>query len=363
MYMPRRSSHGTVLAQQFFTGLTRAYDTPVCYALYSHWQTQSSACSKKPKACIDTHSWHRGTPCRPGGRRWVHHLVWRRADAPWIQFHHEGFARAYSARPIHEPTTDLSTTNRTLSNGAPLLLLLGVIIGTCASRPWLIPSLSPYQRTLLGFPAVDSPYWTEYTLNAVAERYGSALDMAPYQETFAARSDTITDAIDQQPLQTLVFRLTDKEGYDPASGRTSWHYEKAVRWTLPEPTLHSNLNRNISEQGQCDSWGRPKADWLTPIQVQQWREEGFLLVDGLIPPVRSQIPSVGSVPLSPPIICLRRRFTLRLLLVVAESARRRRSTGGRGLPALVYKRGSTCWGWWSKESLVVPIRWQPDDGF
>ena len=152
-------------------------------------------------------------------------------------------------------------------------------LGTCASRPWLIPSLNPFQRTLLGFPAVDSPYWTEYTLNAVAERYGSALDMTPYREAFAARSPNLNvmKAVEAPILQTLSFRLTEKEGYDPASTVTSWHYQEAVRWTLPEPTLYSSLS---------DSWGRPKADCLAPIQVQQWREEGFLLVNGLIPPVR-----------------------------------------------------------------------------
>ena len=149
--------------------------------------------------------------------------------------------------------------------------------GTCSSRPWLIPSLNPFQRTILGFPAVDSPYWTEYTLNAVAERYGSALDMTPYREAFAARFPHSMKAVEAPILQSLSCRLTDKEGYDSASTVASWHYQEAVRWTLPEPTLYSSLS---------DSWGRPKADCLAPIQVQQWREEGFLLVNDLIPPVR-----------------------------------------------------------------------------
>ena len=189
---------------------------------------------------LDT--WHRGTPCRPGGRRWVHHLVWRRADAPWIQFHHEGFAR------------------------------------TCALRPWLIPCLSPYQRTLLGFPAIDSPYWTDETVNAVAERYGSALDVAPYREAVATRHERVGER-KETLLQTLSFRLTEQEGYDPAAAGADarWHYEDTVRWTLPEPALL--LDGSV---GTSDSWGRPAADVLTPTQTSQWREEGFLLLDGLI---------------------------------------------------------------------------------
>ena len=87
---------------------------------------------------LDT--WHRGTPCRPAGRRWVHHLVWRRADCPWISWD-DGYAR------------------------------------TCADLPWLIPSLSPVQRCVLGFPAPGSSYWTESTLAGVAERYGAQMDM------------------------------------------------------------------------------------------------------------------------------------------------------------------------------------------
>ena len=146
-----------------------------------------------------------------------------------------------------------------------------MVVGTCASKPWLIASLSPHQRTLLGFPAVDSPYWTEYTLDAVAERYGPMLDMSPYRESFAARFDRAsTAAKQQQPLQRLTVRLTQREGYDPADIKTidgHWHYQEGVRWTLPEPTLCIGWNNGGVGYCESDPWGRPEGDSLTPIQV------------------------------------------------------------------------------------------------
>jgi ectoine hydroxylase-related dioxygenase (phytanoyl-CoA dioxygenase family) len=39
---------------------------------------------------------------------------------------------------------------------------------------------TPRQRTLLGFPAIDDPYWTDSTIDLVQRRY-PAMDMSPYR--------------------------------------------------------------------------------------------------------------------------------------------------------------------------------------
>ena len=98
----------------------------------------------------------------------------------------------------------------------------------------------------------------------------SARAQTPYLEAFEKTEGTEPTAA---PLEPLKLRLTSLEGFDPATGvEQPWHYQP-VRWTLPEPTL-------TDAAAAPDSWGRV-ADVLTPIQVQQWREEGFLLLDGL----------------------------------------------------------------------------------
>jgi hypothetical protein len=39
---------------------------------------------------------------------------------------------------------------------------------------------TPESRELIGFPPIDSDYWTDATLDAVAARY-PGMDMAPYR--------------------------------------------------------------------------------------------------------------------------------------------------------------------------------------
>ena len=52
----------------------------------------------------------------------------------------------------------------------------------------LIASLSVEQRSVLGFPAVGSSYWTAATLLAVHARYGCfGFDIKPYREAMSQK--------------------------------------------------------------------------------------------------------------------------------------------------------------------------------
>ena len=39
---------------------------------------------------------------------------------------------------------------------------------------------------MIGFPSVGSGYWSAETLAGVAQRYGDAIDLAPYEVVVAA---------------------------------------------------------------------------------------------------------------------------------------------------------------------------------
>ena len=75
-----------------------------------------------------------------------------------------------------------------------------------------------------------------------------------------------------EPQPPLKFRLTPLEGQAPA-GEPAWNYQDGAVWTRPEPTLPTSA---------CDSLGRTCDPVLTPLQVQQFQQEGFVLVDGLL---------------------------------------------------------------------------------
>ena len=40
---------------------------------------------------------------------------------------------------------------------------------------------------MIGFPSVGSGYWSAETLAGVAQRYGGAIDLAPYADAATAR--------------------------------------------------------------------------------------------------------------------------------------------------------------------------------
>ncbi len=50
----------------------------------------------------------------------------------------------------------------------------------------LLSQLTVEQRTVLGFPAPGSPYWTQDTIAAVEARYAAyGMDLAPYRAALA----------------------------------------------------------------------------------------------------------------------------------------------------------------------------------
>lgn len=101
-------------------------------------------------------TFHRGTKIRvPRSRRRVHFVTFGpgRGDAAWIGY--EG---------------------QTLWQG----------INHPAFKKLLITG-TPQERTVLGFPRIDSPYWNEETLRGVKARFPQ-MDMVPYEVTLAQRS-------------------------------------------------------------------------------------------------------------------------------------------------------------------------------
>lgn len=93
-------------------------------------------------------TFHRGTVVYKDGLRRVWGAVYRRADSDWVHAGGQG---------MH-----------------------GVENGAFARFSHFFPQLSPAQRSAVGFPAVDSDYWTEDTIAAVGKRY-SGIDWAPYR--------------------------------------------------------------------------------------------------------------------------------------------------------------------------------------
>lgn len=99
--------------------------------------------------------WHRGTPLKPGTRRLVHNITYRRADAEWISVLHPGWA--WSAYQDSKPLERL------------------------------IAQAQLEQRAVLGFPQPGSDYWCPETIAAVEARYGMyGIDMTPYWRAIRA---------------------------------------------------------------------------------------------------------------------------------------------------------------------------------
>lgn len=105
--------------------------------------------------------WHRGRPIHEGKRRFVQNLTFRTREAEWVGTWNPGWATdlyglAYPERKVER----------------------------------FIAALSHEQRTVLGFPAPGSVYWTAYTLQAVAARFSAFnFDMKPYEQAFADKVD------------------------------------------------------------------------------------------------------------------------------------------------------------------------------
>ena len=119
----------------------------------------------------------------------------------------------------------------------------------------LLRGLSPVQRNLaFGFPLPGHPYWDRGTVTATAARY--ALDPTPYLSALPTIS-IVPDAAQQDAGVQRATSAPKPEGWTPLA--------PAV-WQSPDQAL------------PLDS-----ADVLTPAQVQQWHEKGWLVLNDIWP--------------------------------------------------------------------------------
>ncbi len=96
-------------------------------------------------------TWHRGTPLRPGTRRFAQNLTFRRAGSEWISTLHSGWAWS-----MYRESQRMER---------------------------LVAAATVDQRCVLGFPPPGHAYWTPETLDAVEARYGPlGMDMEPYRK-------------------------------------------------------------------------------------------------------------------------------------------------------------------------------------
>ena len=129
----------------------------------------------------------------------------------------------------------------------------------------LLPGLTPAQRSLLGFPLPGHAFWTRGTAAAVASRY--SMDLAPYSPTAAvAKEEALVAAAER-------YHFGGHEGR-PAVKTKLEHLKNTIlptTWQTPEPALPPS--------DRTDGGGRV----LTEAQVEQWRTQGWVVVDGVWP--------------------------------------------------------------------------------
>ena len=94
-------------------------------------------------------TYHRGTVVYPEGVRGVWGAVWRRADSDFVHAGGQG---------MH-----------------------GVGNGAFARFAHIFPRISPYQRSVVGFPMPGADYWNADTVERVGARY-PGVDMTPYAQ-------------------------------------------------------------------------------------------------------------------------------------------------------------------------------------
>lgn len=95
--------------------------------------------------------WHRGTPLKPSGVRFVQNLVYKRPRCDWLNHWNQGAAKSmYRSDQYVEK---------------------------------LIARSSVTQRNCLGIPLPGDSYWTPEMVDAVQRRYGPmGMDISPYQQ-------------------------------------------------------------------------------------------------------------------------------------------------------------------------------------
>ena len=124
---------------------------------------------------------------------------------------------------------------------------------------WLFQSLSPEQRTLIGFPLPGHSYWTYGTALAVAARY--ALDPRPYLAALTSHPPTDIEVV-----------AAERRIFGGPAGRPagvtkpqSWGPLTPPVWYVPEKAMGSN------------------DEVLSVTQVQRWHDRGYLVLDDLWP--------------------------------------------------------------------------------
>lgn len=98
--------------------------------------------------------WHRGTPLKVGETRWTQNMAFARDDCDWVG------------------QWQRSTT----------YFMYGEVLNHQRLMEELMGKLTPFQRSVIGFPRPGSPYWNTETIEAVEKRYERwGVDMTPYR--------------------------------------------------------------------------------------------------------------------------------------------------------------------------------------
>eukprot|EP01084_Bolivina_argentea_P024810 46185_1 len=98
--------------------------------------------------------WHRGTPLIPGKVRWIQNMAFCKDSVDWVgNWNRSATFSMYVCKDNYDGIVEK-----------------------------MIANLSPFQRSVIGFPKVGSSYWDKYTLEAVRQRYEPlGMDISPYK--------------------------------------------------------------------------------------------------------------------------------------------------------------------------------------
>ena len=61
----------------------------------------------------------------------------------------------------------------------------------CYRRGQFLGGLTPSARAVLGFPALESSYWSAVTVAALKQLYGGLVDVGPYAEAVKQRGSKL----------------------------------------------------------------------------------------------------------------------------------------------------------------------------
>ena len=154
-----------------------------------------------------------------------------------------------------------------------------------------VGSLSPLQRTALGFPRDRHPYWNEAALRQMDVRYPGFTATYPYDALLSptngsnsAQTCRPVAAVDPAHVATFMSEAERLERVAHSSaGSSSYPWRSAAYCTHggddSGPHGRRWLRPERFEPQSCGGDGPP----ASPSQVAQWQDEGWLLIDGLFP--------------------------------------------------------------------------------